>query len=202
MSSTFALPTTFLGSVRRARLRRDAVAVEASAIEQHPAAAAASGDGDRRAALPFLRTPSSWHVGATRPVSYLDHVAVAPAAVLAITSRFHAAVDDDEHVARAWRDIRTAKGAAKLLELTLGDADSPAGVEVRPVLVLWGPGAPTLENGYLLVKGVWILDPSRPETWAHLFDIAVIDDARQAALVDTLRDLQVGSNDAPIALAG
>ena len=173
MSSTLALPNTLLGTVRLPRLRRRSdtrftiAASRVDAAERTPVVVATEPDADRVPGMPFLRTPSSWQLTGTRPVSYLDHVAVAPAGVLAITARHHHVIADSEgHVQRAWQDIRTAKGAAKLLELTLED-DS---VEVRPVLVLWGPGAPELENGYLTVKGVTIIDPTRPELWSHLFD--------------------------------
>lgn len=208
MSSTFALPNTLLGTVRLPRLRRRTETQLAStsrteAAERTPvvvatepaadnATSAASGTG-----MPFLRTPASWQQAGNRPVSYLDHVAVVPAGVLAITTRHHVAIAGDEHVQRAWQDIRTAKGAAKLLELTLGD-DS---VEVLPVLVLWGPGAPELEHGYLSVKGVTVLDPARPETWSHLFDAPALDALAQASMVERLGALHVAGNDMPIALA-
>ena len=203
MSSTFALPNTLLGTVRLPRLRRrgDAAIPDTTArtdvVERTPVVVATE-PASGTTGMPFLRTPSSWRFVARRPVSYLDHVAVAPVGVLAITTRHYVAVDDEAHVQRSWQDIRTAKGAAKLLELTLDD-DS---VAVRAVLVLWGPGAPDLEHGYLSVKGVTVIDPSRPEAWSHLFDAPALDELRLAGTVEQLRTMQVASNDMPIALAG
>lgn len=205
MSSTFALPTTLLATVRAPRMRRRAVhAAQVAQTEQtaHAAETAVPIVGTDEArepvnALPFLRTPSTWQLAARRPVSYLDHVAVAPAGVLAITTRHYLEVEDDAHVQRAWQDIRTAKGAAKLLELTLDDESVP----VRAVLVLWGPGAPEMEKGYLTVKGVTVVDPARPEAWSHLFDSPALDELALAVTAHRIRTLQTASNDTPIELA-
>ena len=92
------------------------------------------------------------------------------------------AAEAEEHVRRAWQDIRIAIGAAKLLEISLDDPDVP----VRPLLMLTGPGVPELPEGHMLVKGVRIVDVNRPELWMHLFDAPVIDDVAHRRLLKTL----------------
>ena len=110
-------------------------------------------------------------------------MAVAPAGIVAITTRHHIVLMGEAHVQRAWKAIRDAKGSAALMKQMLGP-DSP---EVMPVLVLSGPGAPELPDGHMLIKGVRVVDGRRPELWSHLFATPVLDELERRRLARSLR---------------
>jgi hypothetical protein len=173
MSSTIALPVGHLSPVRLfGRRRRN------DSCESTPTSTESFG-------LQFLRKVANWKVVDHSRIGFVDQIVITPSAVLAISTRYHDVAEGEAHVRRAWQDIKTTLGAAKLMALTLGEG-APT---VQPVLMVWGPGAPELEDGHLLVKGVRIVDYRRPELWTHLFDAPVIDDVQRHRLSRELSHL-------------
>lgn len=111
----------------------------------------------------------------------VDHVAVSPSSVLAIETKFlggsrqwesdafrNAAMWSASSGARSVRSILRSKGVV--------------GLEVQPVLMLWGPGAPTIPRGWTEVDGVHVVQGSNPEAWRQRCRRGPID-AEQAAVV-------------------
>ena len=168
MSSTLAAPSTTFAASRLLGRRRT------------PAPATVP-DLDRD--LEAIRSETPWKFVERSAFGFVDQVAVAPAAIVAITARHHTVLTGEAHVQRAWKAIRDAKGSAALMKQMLG-ADSP---DVTPILVLSGPGAPELADGHLLVKGVRVVDGLRPHLWVHLFAEPVINELEQRRLARALR---------------
>lgn len=133
--------------------------------------------------LDAVRAVAGWHLVERSAFGFVDQVVVTPASVIAITARHHLPLEGDDHVQRAWKAIRDAKGSAALMQQMLGP-DAP---EVTPVLVLSGSGAPELADGHMLIKGVRVVDGRRPELWAHLFSAPVLDELEQRRLARSLR---------------
>ena len=166
MSSTFAAPSSTLSAVRLRGRRRN---LPGPVSHDHELAAICAIPG--------------WQLVERSAFGFVDQVAVAPRAIIAITARHHAPLEGDAHVQRAWKAIRDAKGSAALMKQMLGP-DSP---DVLPVLVLSGPGAPELADGHMLIKGVRVVDGRRPELWMHLFATPVLDELEQLRLARGLR---------------
>lgn len=108
---------------------------------------------------------SGWHVadrvrlaGATADAAVtLDHVVVAPAALLAVTEAGHAPDP---------ADLRSAERAAHRLR-QFARAEGVADAVVVPVLRVSGPGGPA--GGHRIVDGVHVIDDSTPVNWLRLF---------------------------------
>lgn len=169
MSSTLAAPVPTCSSVRLFGRRR---------APKIPLALA-----DVRPDLSAIRGIPDWQFVERSAFGFVDQVAVAPAAVVAFTVRHHIALVGDAHVRRAWKAIRDAKGSAALMKQLLG-SDAP---DVVPVLVIFGPGAPELVGGHLLVKGVHVVDGLRPELWSHRFATPVLAELERHRLARSLR---------------
>ncbi|WP_375502570.1 hypothetical protein [uncultured Jatrophihabitans sp.] len=172
MSSTVALPGTTFAAVRTLGRRR-------SSSPSLPLIDTAALTRD----LAAIRALPDWLFVERSPFGFVDQVAVAPSAIIAITARYHVALSGDAHVQRAWKAIRDAKGTAALMKQMLGP-DAP---EVTPVLVLSGPGAPELADGHMLIKGVRVVDAQRPELWSHLFTTPVLSPLERRRLAKSLQ---------------
>ncbi len=100
----------------------------------------------------------------------LDHVVIAPAALLAVTATAHAP---------GVAELRAAEhGAAQLRELA-----RQAGVDdvaVVPVVLVSGADAPP--GGHLVVDGVHLVDDAAPQAWLRQFRAASIPAAARIAL--------------------
>lgn len=169
MSSTFALPSTRLGSVRLPGLKRRNLPTPGQTFT-----------------LDRLRGREDWTVLDSSPLSFVDHLVVTPSGVLAITARYHEVLEGEDAVKRSWQAIRAARAAGTVLQEMLGTG-APT---VTPVLMIWGPGAPELEDGYLVVKGVHTLDFRRPETWAARYARPAMDEMTRRRVVRALRGLR------------
>jgi hypothetical protein len=102
---------------------------------------------------------SGWHVADQVRLAdqTLDHVVVAPAALLAVTEASHAPASADLHgaerAAHRLRQFARAEGVAEAV--------------VVPVLRVSGPEAPA--GGHHIVDGVHVIDDSTPVAWLRLF---------------------------------
>lgn len=114
----------------------------------------------------------------------VDHVAVTPAGVLAVETKYRGAgysaqVDQQRHR----RQLTDAARGARLVKLLLRSKMLNDRAAVLPVLIVWGPGKPTLERGYHLDQGeVYVLDGEHPQLWAHLFSTPQLGKDLQASL--------------------
>jgi hypothetical protein len=168
MSSTLALPNARLG-VRLPGFKRRGVPSVAQTFT-----------------LDGLRARRDWTVLDSSPLSFVDHLIVTPSGVLAVTARYHEVLDGEDAVKRSWQAIRAARAAGTVLQEMLGHG-APT---VTPVLMMWGPGAPDLEDGYLVVKGVHAVDFRRPEAWADRYARPAMDEMTRRRVVKVLRGLR------------
>ena len=126
-----------------------------------------------------LREAGRWLV--TSNVAFdrvdVDHVAVTPAGVLAVETKYRGAGYNAEvNQQRHRRELAAAERGARKVRLLLQSKKLRDCAVVLPVLIVWGPGKPTLESGYHLDGGVYVLDGDHPKLWAHLFSAATVDE--------------------------
>ncbi len=111
-----------------------------------------------------LKRLRGWHVvdEIAAEVADVDHVVIAPAAVLAIVTEDR---DGDREQAG---DLHAAeRGAAQVREYLRGRSAGDA--VVVPVVWVSGSDTPDLAGGHRLVSGVHIVDGDDPGAWLHVF---------------------------------
>jgi hypothetical protein len=115
-----------------------------------------------------LRKTRGWWVVDNLPFDRddVDHVVVAPAAILAVESHYHPTTASAERLAR---ELHSADRAAHKVRLLLRAERMRNVATVVPVLIVWGPGAPELPEGHEVRGGVHLVDGSHPQRWMHLF---------------------------------
>jgi hypothetical protein len=111
-----------------------------------------------------LKRLRGWHVvdHIAADAADVDHVVVAPAAVLAIVTEKHAGDHEPAH------DLHVAERAAAQVREFLRTRSAGDAVVV-PVVWVTGPDAPDLAGGHRLVSGVHIVDGDDPGAWLHVF---------------------------------
>lgn len=93
----------------------------------------------------------------------IDHVAVGPGGVLAIESKW-ASADPwrlvENRIIGPHRDpIAQARRAGRNLTALLGSPRcGRLHIDAIPVVVIWGPGSPDIEEGYACIDGVWVFN--------------------------------------------
>ncbi len=99
----------------------------------------------------------------------VDHVLVGPGGVFAIESKWTSlswSVTADRIVGPPGRDPLTqALDGAKKVELMLRHGKDKFDIVVHPVVVLWGPGAPTIEEGWTEASGVLVVEGRSGRLW-------------------------------------
>jgi hypothetical protein len=122
--------------------------------------------------LDGLRKVRGWGVIDNLPFERedVDHVVVAPSAVLAVERKYHprAVAGGTVETTRHRRDLDAAERAAHKVRLFLR-AEKLRDAAVVPVLIVSGPGAPQLPAGHRVEDGVHVIDGDHPELWMELF---------------------------------
>jgi hypothetical protein len=125
--------------------------------------------------LDGLRKVRGWGVVDNLPFERedVDHVVVAPSAVLAVETKYHARALPGSTVetTRHRRDLDAAERAAHKIRLLLRAENLRDAAVVVPVLIVWGPGAPELPDGHRVDDGVHVIDGNHPELWMELFSV-------------------------------
>lgn len=138
-----------------------------------------------------LRRARGWTVFDNLPFDRVDvdHVVVTPAAVLAVESKWHGASPTQEiGRARMSRDCANAHAAARKLRSLLRSYGLHDAATVTPVLMVWGPGAPDLAEGFRIVDGVYVVDGNHPYLWRHRFSAPLVAADRRVEISDAIRD--------------
>jgi len=114
----------------------------------------------------------------------VDHVLIGPGGVFVIESTWtsrRCSVDDGAvHGLLGREPIAQARDGARKIERLLRHGALGLPVEVRPVVVLWGPGRIRPDQGRQVVDGVLVCDGPRDEEWlpeleGSLLDQGIID---------------------------
>ena len=129
----------------------------------------AEGEEVTQAALRPLRR-AGWRV--LHDVEYagegnVDHLLIGPGGVIALDSKFT--------TERLWvtpkalggsqgNHIGKAKIAARLAERALADPDLGV-ITVEPALIFWGPGAPDIPGGHIVIQQTLVLEGRRAREW-------------------------------------
>ncbi|MEO7269076.1 MAG: nuclease-related domain-containing protein [Knoellia sp.] len=107
----------------------------------------------------------------------VDHVAVSPRAVLAIETKFVGAGGDWQRNSNRQAHLRQALRGARSVRSILRSRGI-ANVTVEPVLVLWGPGAPKGDRGWIVLDEVAVVRGAAPEQWRQRCNRGPITDDR------------------------
>jgi hypothetical protein len=101
----------------------------------------------------------------------VDHVVITSRAVLAVSTTYHGALlaDASAEAERTARDLVKAAAAGDVVRAFLRAHRLHTTAEVVSVLVEWGAGRPTLDEGYRLIRGIYLVDGERPEQWTECF---------------------------------
>jgi hypothetical protein len=129
--------------------------------------------------LDGLRKVRGWYVTDNLPFERedVDHVVVAPSAVLAVEPKYHSRAYPGSRadIERHQRDLRAAEHAARKVKLFLTSQQLREPAPVVAVLIVWGAGAPDLPNGHRTDGAVRVVDGRHPELWMHLFNAPRLD---------------------------
>ena len=168
-----------------------------SVLRTYPATMGEWGESFTRELL--ARREFAWAVVDDVPLEHrnVDHVAISPRAVLAIETKFlgagrqwsadgygQAALDGARSSARSVRSILRSRGITDL--------------PVEPVLMLWGPGAPRFQGGWVSVDDVQVVQGSSAvNQWRHYNSRGEISTSLALAAQDSLlrhRDMRDSAN--------
>lgn len=128
-----------------------------------------------------VRNARGWYLTDDLPFEGkpVDHVVIAPSAVLAVESVYRESSFAGDLTARHARDLAAADLAAREVRLLLRAGHSAA---VEPVLAVCGPGSPDLPTGYRFENGVHVVDGDHPERWMHVFSAPRLPDTARREL--------------------
>jgi hypothetical protein len=147
-----------------------------------------------RWSLESLRKVSGWLVTENLPFQDVDvdHVAVTPAAVLAIETKYHGpGYDAATNLKRHRRDLDAAQAAERKVSSYLRSLKLPTPVPTSAVLMVWGPGRPRLAGGWREEDRVLVVDADNPELWSHRFAAPLIGGDLRAEIHRRISDYVV-----------
>jgi hypothetical protein len=107
----------------------------------------------------------------------VDHAVIGPRGVYAIETKWTTEQWDvvNGQLAGAYTDgvLSQARDSAERIRLALNYGRERLDVEVRPILFLWGPGAPTVQGGFQDIDGIRVVEGR----WARLRHHRIFDGA-------------------------
>jgi hypothetical protein len=134
----------------------------------------------------------------------VDHIVVTPSGVLAVETKWHSRALPAADAARKRHDLAAARAASAKVRSFLRSKKLLDGIAVMPLLIIWGPGSPTLPDGYKVVDDVYVVDGDHPELWAHRFNAPLLSAKRRAAVHEAFiaylrqRAEHLAANDEPL----
>jgi hypothetical protein len=99
----------------------------------------------------------------------VDHVAVTPAAVLAVETKYRGAGGGRWRTEQHERDLDQAFQSARSVRSLLRSVDINQVAPVQAVLIIWGGGAPDIEGGWRNERGVDVVLGQDGATWARRY---------------------------------
>lgn len=108
----------------------------------------------------------------------VDHAIIGPRGIYAIETKWTTELwrlDDDALVGQYSEGVLDqAKRSAERISLTLNYGKERLDIVVRPMVFLWGPGAPAIPNGFQDLDGVRVVEGR----WARLRHSRIFDGGR------------------------
>lgn len=125
----------------------------------------------------------------------IDHVLVGPGGVFAIESKWTSSacrIEETKVIGPMGREpVSQSRDAAHKVERMLRHGLQRFDVEVQPVVVLWGSGAPHLDRGWTAVEEVLVCEGRRKKDWVQLLDGNALDQV-MADEIGRVLEAQVG----------
>jgi hypothetical protein len=125
----------------------------------------------------------------------VDQVLVCPAGVFAIESKWTSnpcRIHGGGVAALTGREpVSQARDGARKVERLLRHGAQRFGITVQPVVVLWGPGALHLDQGWTTVDDVLVCEGRKEKSWLMQLSRTSLDQDAVAAITEVLED-QVG----------
>lgn len=135
----------------------------------------------------------------------VDHVLVGPGGVFVIESKWTSRtcrIEQDRVVGPIGREpVSQAQDGARKVERMLRHGSQHFDVAVRPVVVLWGSGAPHLDHGWVEVDGVLVCEGRRKQDWVQLLDGDALDQSMVREIAGVLEKQVSRQVDQPISPA-
>lgn len=120
----------------------------------------------------------------------VDHTLIGPSGVFALETKWTSvplSLDvADERTAKFLDRAWWAAGRIRALVRLAGEVE----VDVRPALVLWGPGIPDLATGHSQINGVQVLIGRSADQWRALFEAAKLDSSVVLAASNVVEEFQ------------
>ena len=122
----------------------------------------------------------------------VDHVLVGPDGVFVLESKWTSTpchLEGSMVSGIAGREpVAQALAGARKIELLLRYGPTRMNVAVRPVVILWGPGAPTLADGFAEVAGVLVFEGRKSRKWLPSLGTSNLAPGVADRAKDVLRD--------------
>jgi hypothetical protein len=100
----------------------------------------------------------------------VDHVLIGRGGIFAIESKWTNppwSIHDNALVGPPVSPTSQARRSARKIANTLRSGPDPIDIPVVPVLVLWGPGAPTITEGLAIIDDVLVAEGRRRQVWVR-----------------------------------
>lgn len=119
----------------------------------------------------------------------VDLVGVGPRGVLAVETKYTTNAKLTE--ANASQCLRKALWQAKQGANDIANvlARHEISTEVKPVVVMWGPGAPTFQNGWTRLKGVTVVSGRQADIWRPMLAGDSLDEDGRLVITQQLREI-------------
>jgi len=132
----------------------------------------------------------------------VDHVLVGPGGVFAFESKWTSRpcrIEEGTVVGPMGREpVSQAQDGARKVGRMLRHGSQHFDVAVRPVVVLWGSGAPHLDHGWVEVDGVLICEGRNEKSWLQQLDGEILDQSLVESIAGVLEAQITRQIDQPI----
>jgi Nuclease-related domain len=131
----------------------------------------------------------------------VDHVLVSPGGVFVFESKWTSRpcrIEGGRVVGPTGREpVSQAQDGARKVGRMLRHGPQHFEVSVRPIVVLWGSGAPHLDHGWVVVDGVLVCEGRRKESWLPQLNVCVLDQSTVERVTEVLEDQLLRQVDKP-----
>jgi Nuclease-related domain len=120
----------------------------------------------------------------------VDHLLVGPGGIFVLESKWTTVTWELSKVGVTGppgrNPIAQAREGAHTVERMLRHGRERFDVEVHPVLVIWGPGAPVIEGGWTEIAGISVFEGRQTEKWLSRLERSPLSESLVDSLARTL----------------